>query len=62
MNFAYREPDGSLKANKLATYFYAFEKRNYFSKQMIRLTKDKIQEVKMSYERLYFDRQSIVKC
>ena len=48
-------------------YFCALEKRNYVSKQMIRLTlnngeeiyetKDIIKEVKMFYERLHSDRQ-----
>ena len=52
---------------KITTYFCALEKRNYVSKQMIRLTlnngeeiyetKEIIKAVKMFYERLYSDRQ-----
>ena len=55
------------EGEKITKYFCAFEKRNYVSKQMIRLTlnngeeiyetKDIIKEVKMFYERLYSDRQ-----
>ena len=55
------------EGEKITKYFCALEKRNYVSKQMIRLTlndgeeiyetKDIIKEVKMFYERLYSDRQ-----
>ena len=53
--------------DKITKYFCALEKRNYVSKQMIRLTlnngeviyetKDIIKKVKMLDERLYSDRQ-----
>ena len=55
------------EGEKITKYFCVLEKRNYVSKQMIRLTlnngeeiyetKDIIKEVKMFYERLYSDRQ-----
>ena len=55
------------EGEKITKYFCELEKRNYVSKQMIKLTanngeeihevKDIIKEVKTFYERLYSDRQ-----
>ena len=55
------------EGEKVTTYFCGLEKRNYISKQMIKLTlnngeeiyetKDIVKEVKTFYERLYLDRQ-----
>ena len=55
------------EGEKIKTYFCELEKRNYVSKQMIKLTanngeeihevKDIIKEVKTFYERLYSERQ-----
>ena len=55
------------EGEKITTYFCELEKRNYVSKQMIKLTannvekiqkaKDIIKAIKTFYERLYSDRQ-----